>query len=102
MAIDRMLGESNHRCICASCPTLTAHSLDHAVEEFDFPDPGLALLPDLVWAGREPAVRLIDLQGAPRRTIFTSARRASAQQPAIVACRAALLAVAEAGMAPPA
>jgi DNA-binding transcriptional LysR family regulator len=62
----------------------------------------VALLPDLVWAGREPAVRLIDLQGAPRRTIFTSARRASAQQPAIVACRAALLAVAEAGMAPPA
>jgi hypothetical protein len=32
----------------ASCPDLTAHSLDHAVEEFDFPDPGLALLPDLV------------------------------------------------------
>ena len=32
----------------ASCPDLTAHSLDHAVEEFDFPDPGLTLMPDLV------------------------------------------------------
>ncbi|MFC5676955.1 LysR substrate-binding domain-containing protein [Aeromicrobium endophyticum] len=62
----------------------------------------VALLPDLLWTGREPAVRLIDLEGAPRRTIFTSARRASAQQPAIVACRAALQAVAEAGTAPPA
>ena len=32
----------------ASCPDLTAHSLDHAVEEFDFPDPGLTLMSDLV------------------------------------------------------
>ena len=32
----------------ASCPDLTAHSLDHAVEKFDFSDPGLPLMPDLV------------------------------------------------------
>jgi hypothetical protein len=32
----------------ASCPDLTAHPLDHAVEEFDFPDPGLTLMSDLV------------------------------------------------------
>jgi DNA-binding transcriptional LysR family regulator len=54
----------------------------------------VALLPDLLWTGREPTVRLIDLDGTPRRTIFTSARLASAQQPAIVACRTALQAVA--------
>ena len=32
----------------ASCPDLTAHSLDQAVKKFDFPDPGLALVSDLV------------------------------------------------------
>ena len=34
--------------LTASCPALTLHSLDHTVEEFDFPDPGLTLMPDLV------------------------------------------------------
>jgi DNA-binding transcriptional LysR family regulator len=54
----------------------------------------VALLPDLLWLGREPSVRLLDLPGAPSRTIFTSARIASARQPAVVACREALHAVA--------
>lgn len=52
----------------------------------------VALLPDLLWMGREPSVQLLDLDGAPRRTIFTSARIASARQPSIVACREALIA----------
>lgn len=47
----------------------------------------VALLPDLVWGEREPSVRLVDLPEAPRRTVFTAARRASAHRPAIVACR---------------
>lgn len=50
----------------------------------------VALLPDLVWGDRAPTVTLRDLEGAPRRTVFTSARRASADRPAIVACRAIL------------
>ncbi|MFI5430205.1 LysR substrate-binding domain-containing protein [Aeromicrobium sp. UC242_57] len=54
----------------------------------------VALLPDLLWMGREPTVRLIDLDDAPRRTIFTSARIAAARQPAVVACREALNSVA--------
>jgi hypothetical protein len=32
----------------ALCSDLTVHSLDHAIEEFDFPNPGLTLMPDLV------------------------------------------------------
>jgi hypothetical protein len=30
------------------CPGLAAHRLDHAVEKFDFPDPGLTFVPHLV------------------------------------------------------
>jgi DNA-binding transcriptional LysR family regulator len=56
----------------------------------------VALLPDLLWMEREPSVGLLDLPGAPRRTIFTSARSAAASQPAVVACRQALAAVADA------
>lgn len=47
----------------------------------------VALLPDLVWGERPPTVPLIDLPERPQRTVFTSARRASAHRPAIVACR---------------
>ncbi|NEM92470.1 LysR substrate-binding domain-containing protein [Galbitalea soli] len=47
----------------------------------------VALLPDLVWAGRPPSVRLVELAGLPRRTIFTSARRSSGTSAAITACR---------------
>ncbi|GAA3545286.1 LysR family transcriptional regulator [Aeromicrobium flavum] len=50
----------------------------------------VALLPDLLWLNREPPVALHDLEGRPRRTIFTSARRASAQSPGVVATRRAL------------
>jgi DNA-binding transcriptional LysR family regulator len=50
----------------------------------------VGLLPDLVWAGDQPSVRLIDLPGSPQRTIFTSARRTSASTPGVVACRDAL------------
>ncbi|MGY6498579.1 MAG: LysR family transcriptional regulator [Microcella sp.] len=47
----------------------------------------VALVPDLVWGDRPPSVGLLDLPEAPRRTVFTAARRASAHRPAIVACR---------------
>ena len=50
----------------------------------------VALLPDLVWGGREPGIRLLGLPGAPRRTVFTSAREASVGRPGIMACRDAL------------
>ncbi len=50
----------------------------------------VAVLPDLVWAGREPSVRLLALEGHPARTVFTSAREASATRPGILACRDAL------------
>jgi DNA-binding transcriptional LysR family regulator len=47
----------------------------------------VALLPDLVWAGRAPSVALIELAGSPVRTVFTSVRAASRERPAIVAVR---------------
>ncbi|MDQ0277704.1 DNA-binding transcriptional LysR family regulator [Arthrobacter silviterrae] len=47
----------------------------------------VALLPDLMWTGRAPALTLLDLPGLPRRTVFTAARRASRRRPAILACR---------------
>ncbi|HWM33756.1 MAG TPA: LysR substrate-binding domain-containing protein [Pseudolysinimonas sp.] len=49
----------------------------------------VALLPDLVWGGESPHVRLVDLPGSPRREVFTSARRAGAD-PSIAACRRVL------------
>ena len=53
---------------------------------------GLAvgLLPELVWAGDAPTVDLAPLPGAPRREIFSSARRVSAAAPSIRAVRRAL------------
>lgn len=50
----------------------------------------VALLPDILWMRRTPNVQLRSLVGSPRRTIFTSARRATAHAPAIVAVRKAL------------
>ena len=47
----------------------------------------VALLPDLVWVGREPSVELRTLDGDPHRTLFTSTRTAAAARPAIVAVR---------------
>ncbi|MCC9204151.1 LysR substrate-binding domain-containing protein [Arthrobacter sp. zg-Y769] len=50
----------------------------------------VGLMPELVWTGRTPTVRLLALPGRPRRTIFTSAREAGSQRPAILACREVL------------
>lgn len=50
----------------------------------------VALIPDLLWAGRETSSRLLDLPDAPHRTIFTSARQSGVTRPAIVAFREAL------------
>lgn len=52
----------------------------------------VGLLPDLVWAGEPPSVRLLDLPGAPERVVFSAARRAAAQRPAVRAVREALAA----------
>ncbi|MFC3299542.1 LysR family transcriptional regulator [Arthrobacter agilis] len=50
----------------------------------------VALMPDLVWTGRDVPVRLVELEDSPRRAIFTSARRAGAERPAVVAVRKVL------------
>ncbi|MCC3272358.1 LysR substrate-binding domain-containing protein [Arthrobacter zhangbolii] len=50
----------------------------------------VGLMPELVWTGRTPTVRLLDLPGMPRRTIFTSVREAGSRRPAIRACREVL------------
>jgi DNA-binding transcriptional LysR family regulator len=47
----------------------------------------VALLPELVWAGREPSVDVVQLGGNPVRTVFTSVRAASRDRPAIMAVR---------------
>ncbi len=47
----------------------------------------VALLPDLVWAGREPTVRMLRLAGRPSRTIFTAVRAGSRARPAVLAAR---------------
>ena len=50
----------------------------------------VGILPDLVWAGAAPTVRLVDLPGNPRRTLFSAARRSSTRRPGVVAVRDAL------------
>ncbi|WP_284982518.1 LysR family transcriptional regulator [Arthrobacter sp. efr-133-TYG-118] len=50
----------------------------------------VALLPDLVWVGRPARARLLELAGAPQRTLFTSMRQASAGHPVLRAVRGAL------------
>ncbi|MGO4692446.1 LysR substrate-binding domain-containing protein [Glaciibacter sp. 2TAF33] len=50
----------------------------------------VGILPDLVWSGEQPTVRLLDLAGEPHRTIFSAARLASAGRPGVVAVRDAL------------
>ncbi|HYI33276.1 MAG TPA: LysR substrate-binding domain-containing protein [Glaciibacter sp.] len=50
----------------------------------------VGVLPDLVWSGASPTVRLLGLPGAPERTIFTAARRSSAGRPGVLAVRDAL------------
>ncbi|RJT82041.1 LysR family transcriptional regulator [Arthrobacter cheniae] len=50
----------------------------------------VALMPDLVWTGRSVPVQLLELDDSPRRSIFTSARRAGARRPAVLAFREVL------------
>lgn len=50
----------------------------------------VALLPDLVHAGRESAARLVELPGRPHRTVFAAQRAAASGQPALAAVIAAL------------
>ncbi|CAN5557510.1 LysR substrate-binding domain-containing protein [soil metagenome] len=50
----------------------------------------VGIVPDLLWSAADCRVRLVDLPGSPTRNIFTSARRASAKSPAILACRDSL------------
>jgi DNA-binding transcriptional LysR family regulator len=50
----------------------------------------VGLLPDLVWAGEPPSVRVVPLPGDPEREVFSSTRRAAARRPAVVAARDAL------------
>jgi len=47
----------------------------------------VAILPDLVWAGRTPSVELVRLEGSPTRTVFTSVRESNRGRPTILACR---------------
>ncbi len=50
----------------------------------------VGILPDLIWAGKSPTVRLLELPGGPQRTVFSAARRSSASRPGVVAVRDAL------------
>jgi len=52
----------------------------------------VALVPDLLWQGRRSPVRLVDLPGAPERTVFTATRRSATRRPSVTAVRAALTA----------
>ncbi|TFD80610.1 LysR family transcriptional regulator [Cryobacterium fucosi] len=50
----------------------------------------VGILPDLIWAGHEPTVHLVDLPGRPNRTVFSATRRSSASRPGVLAVREAL------------
>ncbi|WP_250030203.1 LysR family transcriptional regulator [Paractinoplanes maris] len=50
----------------------------------------VALIPDLVWAGRDTSCRLLTLPDRPRRTIFTAQRLSGAASPAARALRETL------------
>ncbi|WP_293785774.1 LysR family transcriptional regulator [uncultured Aeromicrobium sp.] len=70
--------------------------------QIDLVESGLAvaLIPDLLWLGRRAEVMLHDLEGDPRRQVFTATRPSIAQSPAIVACRETLVNVAASLEAP--
>ncbi|CAG7617689.1 LysR family transcriptional regulator [Leucobacter soli] len=55
----------------------------------------VVLLPGLMHAGAEHRMRVIDLEGAPRRTLFTAARAAGGGHPALTEIRRILLEEAE-------
>lgn len=50
----------------------------------------VAMLPDLVWSGREEPGRTITPEGSPAREVFTAARLSGAGRPAVAALREAL------------
>ncbi|MDJ0323345.1 LysR family transcriptional regulator [Cryobacterium sp. PH31-AA6] len=50
----------------------------------------VGILPDLIWAGQDPTVNLVDLPGRPHRAVFSAARRSSANRPGVLAVRDAL------------
>jgi DNA-binding transcriptional LysR family regulator len=50
----------------------------------------VALLPDLVWSGRQAPGRAVTPPGAPEREIFTAARTSGADRPAVAALRRTL------------
>ena len=58
----------------------------------------VGVMNDLTWAGTEVRFRVVELPGAPRREVFTAARAASADSPALVAVRAALQAAVPDGL----
>ncbi len=51
----------------------------------------VGILPDLIWAGHEPPLRLLDFPTRLEREVFTAVRTASSDAPGIRAVRAALL-----------
>lgn len=53
----------------------------------------VAILPDLMSVRRRPAVRMVELPGSPRRSVFTTTRRSVAASPPIVAVRETLAAI---------
>ncbi|MEO6201435.1 MAG: LysR substrate-binding domain-containing protein, partial [Cryobacterium sp.] len=61
----------------------------------------VGILPDLVWAGDKPPVRLRELPGNPHRTVFTAARHSSASRPGVLAVRGALARAVAQVAAPP-
>lgn len=52
----------------------------------------VAILPGLLQASTRARLRLLDLAGGPRRTVFTATRGSIAETPRVRACRAALAA----------
>lgn len=50
----------------------------------------VGMIPDLVFAGETPPVRLVGLPDHPRREVFTAVRRGTADRPGVRAVRAAL------------
>jgi DNA-binding transcriptional LysR family regulator len=56
----------------------------------------VALLPDLVWADRTTTCQLLELPGAPVRTVFTAQRQSGLRHPATQAFRQTLEAAARA------
>jgi len=54
----------------------------------------VAILPGLMSVRQRSRVRVVDLPGRPRRTVFTATRAAIASTPRILACREALAAAA--------